>query len=190
MVVVRVVVSVTEVLRRRCLCWCSAVSAGSVSVWAGSDAVWDSRSCWGGELSFWWCGTAALNRLRKKILRNRIKNRRKGFIYFYLFRTDKILDNRSSPISLTSSGFSMLLWGLIEKIGIALLSKHHSCTMSWLSISCNPCLNRIVLLVRGRHALDSLTQLPTSSRTWKIRCPDLRSRNVNFEFSSGSESFQ
>ena len=100
MVVVRVVVSVTEVLR--CLRLCSA---GAVSVGSGSDVA---VLCW------LFCSVvgrsfreAALNRLRKKILRNRIKNRRKGFIYFYLAL--KILDNRSFPISLTSSGFSMAL---------------------------------------------------------------------------------
>ena len=83
MVVVRVVVSVTEVLR--CLrfrgCCCSAVvSVGSVG--AGSDVAvlhWLIEEEWG--LSF---REAALNRLLKKILRNRIKNRRKGFIYFLL----------------------------------------------------------------------------------------------------------
>ena len=99
MVVVRVVVSVTEVLR--CLRLCSV---GAVSVGSGSDVV---VLCW------LFCSVvgrsfreAALNRLRKKILRKRIKNRRKGFIYL---RVNKNLDNRSSPISLTLSGFSMAL---------------------------------------------------------------------------------
>ena len=183
MVVVRVVVSVTEVLR--CLRLCGSVcSAVVVSVGAGSD-WWDSRSCSVVGLSWLW--EVALNRLRKKILRNRIKNLIKGFIYL---RTNKNLDNRSSPISLTSSGFSIALWGLIEKMGIALLSKHHSCTMSWLSISCRAWRIRIVLLVKGLHALDSLTQLPTSIRTCTIRCPDRRSRNAKREFSSWLESFQ
>ena len=101
MVVVRVVVSVTEVLR--CLLRCgSAGSVGAVSV--GAEVLrW--LICSGVELSC--LEEAALNRLRMKILRNRIKNRRKGFIYFY--ERLKILDKRSSPISLTSSGFSMLL---------------------------------------------------------------------------------
>ena len=101
MVVVRVVVSVTEVLR--CLCF-RGCSAGAVSVGSGSDVA---VLCW------LFCSVvgrsfreAALNRLRKKILRNRIKNRRKGFIYL---RVNKNLDNRSSPISLTLSGFSMAL---------------------------------------------------------------------------------
>ena len=99
MVVVRVVVSVTEVLR--CLLLCSA---GAVSVGSGSDvAVLCWLFCSVVVLSF---REAALNRLRKKILRNLIKNRRKGFIYL---RTNKNLDNRSSPISLTSFGFSMAL---------------------------------------------------------------------------------
>ena len=77
MVVVRVVVSVTEVLR--CLRLCSV---GAVSVGSGSDGV--AVLCW------LFCSVvgrsfreAALNRLRKKILRNRIKNRRKGFIYLF-----------------------------------------------------------------------------------------------------------
>ena len=184
MVVVRVVVSVTEVLRR--LCFRGCCSAGVVSVVSGSVvAVLCWLFCSAGERS-WLCDTA-LKRLRKKILRNRIKNRRKGFIYL---RVNKNLDNRSSPISLTSSGFSMLLWGLIENTGIALLSKHHSCTMSWLSISCKLCLISIVLLVIGRHALDSLTQLPTSNRIWKMRWPDRRFKNSNFAASSRSASFQ
>ena len=100
MVVVRVVVSVTEVLRRLCFL---GGSADAVSV--GVDSV---VLCWlfcsVGELSCL-CDTA-LKRLRKKILRNRIKNRIKGFIYL---RVNKNLDNRSSPISLTLSGFSMAL---------------------------------------------------------------------------------
>ena len=105
MVVVRVVVSVTEVLR--CLCLrdsvCSAVVV-SVGSGSGSDVA---VLCW------LFCSVvgrsfreAALNRLRKKILRNRIKNRIKGFIYL---RANKNLDNRSSPISFTLSGFSMAL---------------------------------------------------------------------------------
>lgn len=105
MVVVRVVVSVTEVLRR--LCFRGCCSAGVVSVGSvGSVVVLCWLFCSVGGLTFWLCGTAALNRLRKKILRNRIKNRRKGFIYL---RVNKNLDNRSSPISLTLSGFSMAL---------------------------------------------------------------------------------
>ena len=105
MVVVRVVVSVTEVLR--CLCFLGG-SVGAVSDGSGSGSD-VAVLCW------LFCSvvglscfrdTAALNRLRKKILRNRIKNRRKGFIYL---RVNKNLDNRSSPISLTLSGFSMAL---------------------------------------------------------------------------------
>ena len=99
MVVVRVVVSVTEVLRRLCFLGGSAVSVGS-----GSVVVLCWVFCSVGELSCL-CDTA-LKRLLKKILRNRIKNRRKGFIYL---RVNKNLDNRSSPISLTLSGFSMAL---------------------------------------------------------------------------------
>ena len=100
MVVVRVVVSVTEVLRCLRLCSAGAVSVGSV----GSDvAVLCWLFCSVVGLSF---REAALNRLRKKILRNRIKNRIKGFIYLLV---NKNLDNRSSPISLTLSGFSMVL---------------------------------------------------------------------------------
>ena len=102
MVVVRVVVSVTEVLRCLLLCSVGAVSVGSVG--SGSDVA---VLCW------LFCSVvgrsfreAALNRLRKKILRNRIKNRIKGFIYLL---ENKNLDNRSSPISLTLSGFSMVL---------------------------------------------------------------------------------
>ena len=78
MVVVRVVVSVTEVLRCLRLCG-SGCSAGAVSV--GSDVA---VLCW------LFCSVvgrsfreAALNRLRKKILRNLIKNRIKGFIYLF-----------------------------------------------------------------------------------------------------------
>ena len=80
MVVVRVVVSVTEVLR--CLCFLGG-SVGAVSVGSGSGSD-VAVLCW------LFCSVvgrsfreAALNRLRKKILRNRIKNRRKGFIYLF-----------------------------------------------------------------------------------------------------------
>ena len=80
MVVVRVVVSVTEVLLRLCFRgW--PVVVGAVSVGSGSDvAVLCWLFCSVAGRSF---REAALNRLRKKILRNRIKNRIKGFIYLF-----------------------------------------------------------------------------------------------------------
>ena len=78
MVVVRVVVSVTEVLR--CLCFrggsAVVVSVGAVSV----GVVVLGWLIWTEEVLS--CLEAALKRLRMKILRNRIKNCRKGFIYF------------------------------------------------------------------------------------------------------------